>query len=122
MSASHIRLPIYSYEDDEASILALRSPPEGHFLPDLVGQVAQAIRRYPNSEAPSWLAPVAAIGCVERWLLAHGGQEPHPAESILRKLLTVMGEEAPGSRAWNANGPVDLTPTEAEYLRSLEQS
>lgn len=35
----------------------------------LEAQVAEAIRRYPNGDAPGWLAPIAAIKVVEKWLL-----------------------------------------------------
>lgn len=60
---------------------------------------------------------------------------PHPAESILRKLLGLATDESAGEvvsvsvqgrmgDGTPAGGTlvVDLTPTEAEYLNSLEQS
>lgn len=50
---------LYSHHDDGARYINT----------DLETQVAEAIRRYPASDAPGWLAPIAAILVVEKWIL-----------------------------------------------------
>lgn len=71
-----LHLPVTTYEDDDASIHALRVQDEDggwSFVdPDLTEQVAKAIREYPNQDAPQWLAPTAVILLIEQWLIERG--------------------------------------------------
>lgn len=94
-----------------------------------------------GDELYDWLAEAAAvvspfIASRQRWAT---GLSPHPAESILRKLwaheatyvhkhIEERGEAPAGvwlgqvEQQWTLSGlpqQIDLTPTEAEYLRSL---
>ena len=62
------RLAATSYEDDRTTFDAIHAP-EGYVYPELEALVAEAIKRYPNQDAPSWLSPIAAILVVERWLI-----------------------------------------------------
>ena len=67
-------LPITTYSDDGASIQALRTPLDdySYWDPELEAEIAEAIREYPDTTAPSWLAPSAVLGIIERRLLAKG--------------------------------------------------
>lgn len=59
--------------DDETPVIrALRGPLDdySHWHPDLQDRVRDAIRQYPNQDAPWWLAPSAVLTVVEQWLLA----------------------------------------------------
>ena len=61
---------------EAADIIALAFPrlpysDEGWVWPELEGQIAEAIKRYPDSSAPSWLAPVAAVRVVWEWITSN---------------------------------------------------
>ena len=69
------------YDDDHETLLALRGGDGDYIHPELERRVAEAIRRYPDSDAPAWLSPVAAILEVERWLVVRGTPNGIPEQS-----------------------------------------
>ena len=67
-----VQLAVTHYEDDRSTFDVIHVP-EGYVHPELEALVAEAIKRYPNQDAPSWLSPIAAILVVEQWLIERGG-------------------------------------------------
>ncbi len=67
-----LTLPVTTYSNGEANIQALRAPDDNYSYwdPELEAEVAKAIRRYPDMDAPWWLAPSAVLNVIERWLLS----------------------------------------------------
>lgn len=76
MADSTLHLSVTEYEDDRTSIHALRVQDEDggwSFVdPELQDAVAEAIREYPNQDAPQWLAPTAVILLIEQRLIERG--------------------------------------------------
>ncbi len=73
-----VQLAVTHYED--RTIFDAIHAPEGYVYPELEALVAEAIKHYPNQNAPSWLSPIAAILVVERWLIERAGSVVTPAE------------------------------------------